>query len=279
MVDGGGLENHCTRKGTGGSNPSLSARQLVDALDGRHLANLTRSEAARALRALSSCYVERRGKLASGAPLETAGKRAAFALYYGPLHFITIASIVRASAVAAPRIRTVHDFGCGTGMGGAAWALESECPAFLAGVDRSAWAVAEANWLYRQLDLRGRAVRGDLSRALRPRATFGEDDALLFAYSLNELPDAIRRAARDAVVDAVTRGAALLIVEPIGKRLGTAGWWGEWRAALQPLGVREDEWRLAGALLPETTRALGRAAGLNPRELTARSLVTRTPAR
>ena len=25
MVDGGGLENHCTRKGTGGSNPSLSA--------------------------------------------------------------------------------------------------------------------------------------------------------------------------------------------------------------------------------------------------------------
>ena len=25
MVDGGGLENRCTRKGTGGSNPSLSA--------------------------------------------------------------------------------------------------------------------------------------------------------------------------------------------------------------------------------------------------------------
>ena len=24
MVDGGGLENHCTRKGTGGSNPSPS---------------------------------------------------------------------------------------------------------------------------------------------------------------------------------------------------------------------------------------------------------------
>jgi hypothetical protein len=25
VVDGGGLENHCTRKGTGGSNPSPSA--------------------------------------------------------------------------------------------------------------------------------------------------------------------------------------------------------------------------------------------------------------
>ena len=28
MVDGGGLENHCTRKGTGGSNPSPSAKSL-----------------------------------------------------------------------------------------------------------------------------------------------------------------------------------------------------------------------------------------------------------
>jgi hypothetical protein len=26
VVDGGGLENHCARKGTGGSNPSPSAR-------------------------------------------------------------------------------------------------------------------------------------------------------------------------------------------------------------------------------------------------------------
>jgi hypothetical protein len=275
VVDGGGLENHCTRKGTGGSNPSLSARQLAEALDGRHLANLTRSEAGRALRALSYCYVERRAKLAAGAPLETAGKRAAFALYYGPLHFITIGSIARASGVTAPRIRTVHDFGCGTGVSGAAWALASECLPSLAGIDRSAWAVDEANWLYRQAGLRGRAVRGDLLRALRPRAAFGEEDALLFGYSLNELPDASRHAARDAVIDAVTRGATLLIVEPIGKRLGTARWWSEWRTALQPHGVREDEWRLPGALLPDTTHALGRAAGLDPREVTARSLITR----
>jgi hypothetical protein len=28
VVDGGGLENHCTRKGTGGSNPSLSVSLL-----------------------------------------------------------------------------------------------------------------------------------------------------------------------------------------------------------------------------------------------------------
>src|SRR5712691_12608891 len=28
VVDGGGLENHCTRKGTGGSNPSPSANAI-----------------------------------------------------------------------------------------------------------------------------------------------------------------------------------------------------------------------------------------------------------
>ena len=40
MVDGGGLENHCTRKGTGGSNPSPSAilRSLTRAKDAHHSA-------------------------------------------------------------------------------------------------------------------------------------------------------------------------------------------------------------------------------------------------
>ena len=51
------------------------------ALDERHLANLTPSEVTRALRALSSCYVERREKLAHGGALDGAGKRAAFALF------------------------------------------------------------------------------------------------------------------------------------------------------------------------------------------------------
>src|SRR5262249_42470300 len=33
VVDGGGLENHCTRKGTGGSNPSPSAKSLRKSVD------------------------------------------------------------------------------------------------------------------------------------------------------------------------------------------------------------------------------------------------------
>src|SRR5258708_12196032 len=66
------------------------------ALEARHLASLTRPELTRALRALSSCYVERRERLTSGAALEGAGKRAAFALFYGPLHFLTVTALVRA---------------------------------------------------------------------------------------------------------------------------------------------------------------------------------------
>lgn len=243
-------------------------QQLHALLEGRHLANLTRSEVGRALRALSSCYVERRGKLASGAPLGTAGKRAAFALYYGPLHFVVTSEIVRASGF--KNVKTIHDFGCGTGVGGAAWALETK-DAAISGMDRSAWAVDEANWLYRQLNLRARAAKDDVSRAFRPGKEFAAGDALLFAYSLNELPDATRSTVLSAVAGSIERGASLLVIEPIGRRLGNEGWWEEWRRVLEPLGGTQREWRFRGTLLPGKTRTLGRAAGLDPIELTART--------
>ena len=248
--------------------------QLVSALEARHLADLTRSEVGRALRALSSCYVERRGRLASGGPLETAGKRAAFALYYGPLHFVIASAIVRDSHLAAREIGRIHDLGCGTGVGGAAWALECASSPFVTGTDRSAWAVEEANWLYRQMSVRGRAARIDLSRALRPfRRPFGTEDALLFAYSVNELPSGARSEALAAVESALKNGCRLLVIEPIATRLGNAGWWEEWRTVLAHHDVEEREWRFPAALLPESTRSLGRGAGLRLRELTARTLI------
>ena len=58
----------------------------IAGLETTHLAQLTFPEVSRALRALSSTYVERRQKLAEGAALSGTGKRAAFALFYGPLH-------------------------------------------------------------------------------------------------------------------------------------------------------------------------------------------------
>ena len=117
------------------------------ALEKRHLENLRPSEVSRALRSLSSCYVERRSKLSRGGALNTAGKRAAFALFYGPLHFLVTREIVRAID-RARYVAHILDLGCGSGAAGAAWATESG-RASINGVDKHPWATSEASWTYR----------------------------------------------------------------------------------------------------------------------------------
>jgi hypothetical protein len=64
-------------------------------------------------------------------------------------------------------------------------------------------------------------------------------------------------------------GGRLLVIEPISRR--ATPWWPEWQRMFEHAGGRGDEWRFATDL-PPTQYALARAAGLNPRELTARSL-------
>jgi hypothetical protein len=236
----------------------------IAALDARHLATLTPSEVARALRALSSCYVERRDKLAGGQALATAGKRAAFALFYAPIHFLLTQQIVRALAPATARVTDLHDLGCGTGAAGAAWGLDSQ--ATVTGTDRHPWAVAEANWAYRQLGVRGRAVQGDVGRLpLRARPGSG----ILAAYIMNELGPAVRDTVRDRLLHAHDRGAAVLVIEPIARR--PTPWWAPWAAAFTGAGGREDEWRFPAAL-PDRQRMLAKAAGLKPTSLTGRTL-------
>ncbi len=244
------------------SDDAVSA--WLAALEKRHLANLTPSEAARALRALSSCYVERRSKLAKGGALEGAGKRAAFALFYGPLHFLVTREIVRAIEPAR-YVAQILDLGCGTGAAGAAWAVESrQCT--INGLDRHPWAVAEANWTYRAFGIGGYAGQGDIDRApIRGRRGHG----ILAAFAINEISDETRSALLPRLVDAHERGAHVLIIEPIAKRLVT--WWSRWAEAFMRAGGRADEWRFH-VDLPERQRQLGRAAGLVPRGLTARSL-------
>jgi SAM-dependent methyltransferase len=236
------------------------------ALEHRQLANLTRPELTRALRALSSCYVERRDRLAQGAALEGAGKRAAFALFYAPLHFLTVTEIVRALGAHERRLREIVDLGCGTGAAGAAWALAHEDRPSISGVDRSAWAVQEANWTYRHLLLKGRATTGDIAR-LRLRAD--QRSGIVLAYAVNELPTAGRAVLLERLVDRVRTGAAMLIVEPIARR--GAGWWDEWCTRLVAEGARVDDWRFS-ARLPPLLGDIARAAGLDPRELTARTI-------
>lgn len=250
----------------GRARPADPASVWLEELGRRHLADLTFPEVARALRALSSCYVERRSRLSSGGALEGRGKRAAFALFYGPLHFLVTRSIVRELRAASPsRVQHILDLGCGTGAAGAAWALDAGARR-VAGFDRNPWAVGEAAWTYRALGLSGRAVRAD---AARIPVAGARGDGILLAYLVNELPAPGRAALRAKLLSASERGACILVIEPIARRISP--WWSEWREAFERAGGRADEWRFP-AELPRLQRDLATAAGLDPRELIARTL-------
>jgi SAM-dependent methyltransferase len=238
--------------------------EWLDALEARHLADLRVPEVTRALRALSSAYVERRHTVARGATLDSHGKRAAFALFYAPLHFLVTQHVVRALSADAPPPSSVLDVGCGTGAAGAAWALAAGGVP-VTGIDRHPWAVDEARWTYKQLGLSGYARQGDVARL--PAAKPGS--ALIAAYVLNELPDATRRRVEDALVDAAGRGVSVLVLEPIARPL--TPWWDDAARRIEAIGGRADEWRFPAAL-PRLLQLFDRAAGLNHRELTARSL-------
>jgi hypothetical protein len=232
-------------------------------LETRHLADFRIAEVTRALRALSSAYVQRRQKLAGGAALSSAGKRAAFALFYGPLHLLTVSHIVRSVGGGTPT--DIFDLGCGTGVGAAAWALCAGTNPHIVGIDRHPWAVEESRHTYRELKLRGHARLGNLNRlpALAPSA------AVIAAYLLNELDDDRRRGIEKHVLDAAARGTRVLIVEPIARAV--TPWWGETAARMKALGGREDDWRVP-VDLPPLLQLLDKSAGLHHQELTARSL-------
>jgi hypothetical protein len=235
------------------------------ALELRHAGALSFRELRRGLQGLSSVYVERRGSLTQGAALRGAGKRAAFALFYGPLHFVLTARVVRelGAGLAAPD--RILDLGCGTGAAGAAWALEASGGTTLSGVDLHPWAVAETRWTWKHFGLRGSARRDRLERV----RLAGRRVGLLLAFSLNELARAERAELRDRLLASAAAGSRVLILEPIARR--AAPWWGEWARQFRDSGGRADEWRFA-AELPQGWRELDRAAGLDHRLLTARSI-------
>jgi SAM-dependent methyltransferase len=244
--------------------PESRVERWLGSLEERHLADLTPSEVGRALRALSSCYVERRRKLESGGALDTAGKRAAFALFYAPLHFVVTREVVRRLAGAADPLASLVDAGCGTGSAGAAWAIEAGAKRII-GIDRNPWAVSEANLTYRAFELPGRARQADVRRE---KIDARRGDGILAAYIVNELPDDTRATLLAMLIAAHARGARVLVIEPIAR---PGAWWSEWAHAFARDGGRADEWRFPSAL-PPRQRALAKAAGLDPRELTARSL-------
>jgi len=239
--------------------------QWFGALERRQLSHLTFSEVRRALTALSSIYVERRGRLATGAALEGNGKRAAFALFYGPIHYLATQGIVRGLGLASAPPHRIQDLGCGTGVAGAAWAMEYEGRPEIIGVDQSGWAVTEARWTYATLNLRGRARRGTLER-LEPARV---NDAVLAAFTVNELGSQSRDRLLGGLLEAARKGSAILVVEPIARR--GFPWWKEWAEAFHSLGGRMDEWRFP-ANLPGTLQLLSKASGMDHREIKAKSL-------
>lgn len=241
----------------------------LTALEARHLADLRVPEVTRALRALSSAYVERR-RTAAGArtrhvaeTLDSAGKRAAFALFYAPLHFMTVFRIVRALAADVPPPTSILDLGCGTGVAGAAWSRAAGTVDVM-GIDRHPWAADEARWTYRQLGIRGRARQGDLVRL--PRLPPGS--GVVAAYTLNELADAARTHVEDQLLEAARHGVRVLVVEPIARRI--TPWWNATAARVVAAGGRADEWRFEEPLPPLVER-FDRAAGLDHRINSCRS--------
>jgi hypothetical protein len=237
----------------------------VAALEQRHLADLRIPEVTRALRALSSAYVERRHTVARGGPLESAGKRAAFALFYAPLHFLATTHVVHAVGGHEPPPSAILDIGCGTGAAGAAWAVSAAGRPSVSGIDRHAWAADEARWTYRALGLQGTARQRGASRL--PIMKTGS--AAIAAYVLNELTADVRMRVEDQLFAAAGRGVRVLILEPIAR--GVAPWWGDTARRAEGAGGRADEWRFE-VDLPPLLRTLDTAAGLNHRELTVRSI-------
>ncbi len=247
----------------------------VQSLEARHLADLEFYEVARALRALSSAYVERRHRLTEGTALSGAGKRAAFALFYGPLHYILVAHIAHTLEATTKCAWTLLDLGCGTGAAGAAWAAACEPPPRVIGIDRHPWAIREAAATYRLFGLSARLERRDVSTSkrfgvgARPAHRRSAPAAILAAFAINELEDTARRAMLPRLIDSAAHGDCVLVIEPIGAVVGR--WWDVWRREFEHAGGRADQWRLR-AELPPIVAKLDRAAGLNHQEITGRSL-------
>lgn len=239
----------------------------IDHIHERYRKTLTFQELRKGVVALSRIYVENRVRIDRGAVFDGASKRAAFACFYAPLHFLLVREVVAALDAHEPKPKRIVDLGCGTGVGGAALATMAKGPPPVLGYERNAWACGEARWLLRELGVRGRVLQKPLESAPLARG-----DAVIAAFSVNELDPKIRTKFLESLLAAVERGASVLVVEPIARRPNP--WWTEWRERVQAFGGRDDSWRFE-VPLPEPLESLDRAAGLDHRELTARSLFLR----
>lgn len=253
----------------------MTLDEWVAWLEERHLAELRFAEVARALRALSSAYVERRQTaIPGGRVLDTAGKRAAFALYYGPLHFLATRHVLETlsrDGTLPASTELVVDLGCGTGAVGLAAAVVTGTRRIQA-VDVHPWAVGEARASYARWGLDATVTRRSATAVRLP----GTPALIVAGYLANELPPQERDALRDGLLGATARGASVLVLEPVSGR--AAPWWPDWVEAFARQGGRSDAWTIA-LDPPILTARLGRAAGLTATVAKIRTICAAGPIR
>jgi len=241
---------------------------------------LTIREHRQGVRAISSHYVESRGKHGI-ARRATSGeaKRAAFATYYGPLHLLTVfLTVVRATSVSLDGIERIVDAGCGTGAAGAGLALAlrmrrqgeivpypTEPP--LLGLELLPWPLGIAHQTARHFGLEARYRRCRLPREL-PRLR--PSDAVILGWSANELQDDERRQLLDRLVDAAAAGARLFVFEPLARAI--APWMDSWDAALGATTHRLHLVKIEAGR-PEWIKSLDEASKLDHRVLGARAIL------
>src|SRR5205814_2351935 len=107
--------------------------------------------------------------------------------------------------------------------------------------------------------------QGDVASIALPTGPAG----ILAAFTMNELADPARDALLARLVERAAQGDHVLVVEPLAGFV--VRWWNRWRNTFEAAGGRADEWRLRTELPPIVAK-LDRAAGLNHREITGRSL-------
>ena len=86
---------------------------------------------------------------------------------------------------------------------------------------------------------------------------------------LNELPGTVRVRLEDRLIEGASHGTRILVIEPIARSVSP--WWDQTASRVAAAGGRSDEWRFA-VDLPPLVRLLDKAAGLDHREVTVRSL-------
>ena len=154
----------------------------VDGLRRRHTEALTFPEIRKGVVALSRIYVEERNRM-GGNVFAGAGKRAAFACFYSPLHYLLVHEIVTALGAHEPPPSRIVDLGCGLLPAGAAWARAAGGRSEIVGVDQSAWALAEA----RRASVRWVSTPASSKSGFDEAPLPKRGEALVAAFAVNEL--------------------------------------------------------------------------------------------